>query len=157
MAAPRLLPDKTTLERLRREGRTYADIAERYGVTETAVYLRLKADGLTSERKVSHSELIPWTVKVEHQHAHPALMLRTLSRRRQGLENTATRDAMLDRWLEELHNANAVVCYDPDMWPNPASPRSGGWFYMKRRRSDGDSLIRYVKPGKGLPKRKPSP
>lgn len=153
MAAPRLLPDKTTLTRLRREGVTYREIAERYGVTEAAVYLRLKADGLAKDREVSHKELIPWTVKYEHHHAHPVLMLRTLSRERQGLPVTPSRKAMLDRWMADLEEADVVVCYDPDMWPNPASPVTGGWFYMRRRKADGDSVIRYVKPGKGLPNR----
>lgn len=151
MAAPRLLPDRTTLERLRRQGVTYKEIAEMYGVTDVAVYFRLKDDGLTKDRRVSHKDLIPWKVKREHQHAHPALMLRVLSRRRQGLPNSPARDAMLDRWLADLEEANAVVCYDPDMPENDAS-RWGGWFYMARKRSDGDSIIRYTEPGKGLPK-----
>lgn len=150
MAAPRLLPDKTTLARLRRSGKTYAEIADEYGVTETAVYLRLKADGLVTDRKVSHKELIPWQVRGIHAHAHPALMLRTLSRRVQGLENPASRERMLDRWLAELKAANVVVCYDPDMPENDASPKTGGWYYMRRRKSDGNDLIRVTKPGEDL-------
>lgn len=152
MAAPRLLPDKTELERLRRNGATYGDIAEMYGVTETAVYLRLKADGLIKESRASHSALIPWQVKRDHQHAYPALMLRVLSRRQQGLENSDQRNRMLDSWLETIKRENVVVCYDPDMWANPAS-KHGGWFYARRKASDGDSLIRYTKPGKGLPRK----
>ena len=123
-----------------------------YGVTEGAVYQRLKADGLATERKTSHKDLIPWIVKVEHAHAHPALMLRVLSRRRQGLENSTPRNNMLDRWLDGLSEHDLVVMYDPDARPNEASPVSGGWFYAPRRKSDGDSLIRYAKPGKALPK-----
>lgn len=152
MAAPRLLPDKTTLERLRRQGVTYAQIADMYGVTEAAVYLRLKADGLAKDRRVSHKELIPWTVRGEHAHAHPALMLRVLSRRLQGLENSGPRNRMLDKWLGELADNDAVVMYDPDALPNGASKVTGGWFYAKRRKSDGDSIIRYAKPGKALPR-----
>lgn len=151
MAAPRKLPDKTTLERLRRQGATYKDIAERYDVTEAAVYLRLKADGLSKDRKVSHKELMPWSIKAEHAHAHVALMLRLLSRRQQGLGNSPVRERMLDKWLGEVEAANVVVCYDPNMGKNPASP-TGGWFYMRRTRKDGVSIIRYAAPGKGLPK-----
>lgn len=153
MAAPRLLPDKTTLERLRRQGVTYREIADQYGVTESAVYQRLKADGLANDQTVSHKALIPWVVKEEHRHTHPALMLRTLSRRQQGLPNSEARNRMLDKWLAEVKEADVVVCYDPDMWPNPASPITGGWWYSRRRKSDGDSMIRFTKPGKGLPKR----
>jgi transposase-like protein len=151
VAAPRLLPDKATLARERRQGDTYATIAERYGVSEAAVYQALRNHGLVKEARADHSALIPWTVKADHQHTHPALMLRTLSRRRQGLENPAKRDAMLDRWLDGLEANKVVVCYDPAMGPNPASPHKGGFFYMARKRSDGDNLIRHTKPGKGLP------
>lgn len=139
------------MARLRRQGVTYKQIAEQYGVTETAVYLRLKADGLAGDQKVSHKELIPWVVKGEHHHAHPALMLRVLSRERQGLGNSQPRKRMLDKWLAEIKAADVVVCYDPDMPPNPASPITGGWWYSRRRKGDGDSIIRYTKPGKGLP------
>lgn len=150
MAAPRLLPDRTTLERLRRNNVTYKEIADMYGVTEAAVYMRLRDEGLVTGRKVSHKELIPWSVKKEHQHAHPALMLRTLSRRRQGLPNLPQRDSMLDRWLDDLEAKDAVVMYDPEMPPVAGIPQ-GGWWYAKRRKSDGDSIIRYSKPGKGIP------
>jgi hypothetical protein len=51
-----------------------------------------------------------------------------------------------------MRENNAVVMYDPDALPNPASPIHGGWFYAPRRKSDGDSLIRYKQPGKALPK-----
>jgi hypothetical protein len=153
MAATRLLPDKATLERHRREGLTYADIATRYGVTEQAVWARMKHDGIRTANRADHSALIPWQVRKEHANTFPILMLRTLSRRRQGIDNTPERERMLDNWLANLKAQNAVVCYDPEMWPNPASPKLGGWFYAKRRKSDGDSIIRYAKPGKGLPKR----
>ncbi|GAB3847438.1 hypothetical protein GCM10029963_28920 [Micromonospora andamanensis] len=48
---------------------------------------------------------------------------------------------MLDKWLREIQEAGVVVCYDPDMEPNPAS-KTGGFYYSRRRTSDGDSLIR---------------
>jgi hypothetical protein len=48
---------------------------------------------------------------------------------------------MLDKWLNEIKEADVVVCYDRTMPPNPAS-NTGGFYYSKRRPEDGDSLIR---------------
>ena len=154
MAAPRILPDADTLERLRLEDHlTYSQIADRYGVTEQAVYARMKHDGIKTQARADHSALIPWKVERRHYNTFPMLMLRTLSRRNQHLENSPERERMLDKWLADIAEREAVVCYDPAMWNNSASPRLGGFFYAKRRKSDGDSIIRYTKPGKGLPKR----
>lgn len=152
MAAPRILPDPETLERHRRdEHMTYADIAALYGVTEQAVWARMKADGIKTANRADHSALIPWKVEQRHYNTFPMLMLRCLSRRNQGLGNSPERERMLDKWLADLEDRQAVVCYDPEMWANAASPRLGGFFYAKRRKSDGESLIRFTKPGKGLP------
>lgn len=141
MPAPRLLPDNDVLIKLRRQGWSYEDIASEYGVTKGAVYLRLKNAKATKDRP-DHSELIPWTVRVEHAHARPAQMLRMLSRRRAGLANPPAKDRMLDRWLEEVESAGVVVDYDPEYPPNPANPKNGGWHYRRRKPEDGDGLIR---------------
>ena len=154
MAAPRQLPDADTLRRHRDERMTYREIAERYGVTESAVWARLRHDGITTAKRVNHKAFIPWTIHPDHANTYPMLMLRTLSRREQGLDNTPERDRMLSNWLDALRERKAVLCYDPAMWPNPASPRLGGFFYAKRRKSDGGSVIRYAAPGKGLPRKR---
>lgn len=141
MPAPRLLPDNDVLLKLRRQGWSYEDIAQEYGVTKGAVYLRLKQAKATTDRP-DYSHLIPWTVRTEHAHARPAGMLRMLGRREAGLAIPPAKERMLDRWLAEVKEANVVVDYDPDYPPNPANPKNGGWHYRRRKPEDGDSLVR---------------
>lgn len=150
MPAPRQLPDIETLKKLRNQGWSYDDIATEYGVTRGAVYLQLSQAKAVNERP-NYKHLIPWRVKRDHTYAHPALMLRLLGRRERGDDTIPpVKERMLDKWLRDLREADAVVCYHPDMPPNAASPKSGGWYYSKRRESDGDSIIRF-EPDAGVP------
>ncbi|MGW6571634.1 hypothetical protein ACWGAN_05585 [Streptomyces sp. NPDC054945] len=122
---------------------TYDQIAEQYGVTKGAVYWQLSAAGQTKARP-DHKRFIPWTVKAEHAHARPAMMLRLLSRQEAGDETIpAVKVRMLTKWLGEVREADVVVCYDRTMPPNPASPSTGGFYYSKRRPEDGDNVIRF--------------
>lgn len=143
MPAPRLLPDSGTLLQLRNQGWTYDDIASHYGVTKGAVYLQLKSARIAKDRP-NYKRHIPWTVKVEHTHSHPATMLRLLGRREAGDPIPDVKRRMLDKWLRDIEEADVVVCYDPKQAANPASP-SGGFFYSRRRPEDGDSIIRFPK------------
>ncbi|MFE0648512.1 hypothetical protein ACFVZH_07995 [Streptomyces sp. NPDC059534] len=119
---------------------TYDEIAEMYGVTRGAVYLQLRDSKQTSKRP-DHSKYIPWTVKAGHAQARPNAMLRLFSRREQGETLPEVKERMLDKWLAEIKEADVVVCYNREQVPNPAS-NTGGWYYSKRRPSDGTNLIR---------------
>ncbi|MFF0481091.1 hypothetical protein [Streptomyces sp. NPDC004435] len=141
MPAPRRLPSSDILRSHRAKGLTYDEIAELYGVTKGAVYLQLRDSKQTSKRP-DHKRFIPWVVRTEHSQARPATMLRYYSRREQGDEIPPVKERMLDKWLAEIKEANVVVCYNRDQVPNPASA-TGGWYYSKRRPSDGTSLIRF--------------
>lgn len=156
MARPRALPEDAVLVELR-EHHTYEEIATLFGVTKSAVAWRFRAMGQTRTQQ-SYKHLRPWRVKAEHEHAHPSLMLRLYGRRAAELELAVAQQRMLDRWLHELHAADAVVGYDPDFPPNPASPRSGGWFYVQRREGVDLGLIREpsaeAKPAKVAVRRK---
>jgi hypothetical protein len=141
MPAPRKLPDNTVLLKLREKGMTYAEIAEQYNTTEGAVYWQLRDAGGVKTRP-DHSKFLPWKVKSDHSHARPAVLLRYLSRREQGDKIPEAKDRQVTRWLEEMKEADVVVCYDRDMPPNPASPVAGGFYYSKRRPEDGTDIIR---------------
>ncbi|MFF1776990.1 hypothetical protein [Streptomyces virginiae] len=126
---------------------TYEQIAAQYGVTKGAVYWQLSAAGQTKQRP-DHKRFIPWTVKAEHAHARPAMMLRLLSRQEAGDETIPdVKVRMLGKWLKEVGEASVVVCYDRNMPPNPASPSTGGFYYSKRRPQDGDNIIRFEPEG----------
>lgn len=136
MPRPRILPTGDVLLKLRREGKTYDEIAEMYGVTRGAVYLQLRnIPGLVEDRP-SHRDMIPWRVKVEHAHAYPAMMLRLLGRRLKGQELPEDKAKLLDSWCKSLKDKNLVVHYDPDIPPNAASPKVGGWAYVERQGTD---------------------
>ncbi|MEU8780024.1 hypothetical protein [Streptomyces sp. NPDC048637] len=105
------------------------------------MYWQLRDAGLAQKRP-DHSKYLPWKVKTEHAHARPAMMLRLLSRRDQGDAVPDVKERMLDKWLGEVKAANVVVCYHRDMAPNPANPTTGGFYYSKRRPTDGESLVR---------------
>lgn len=141
MPAHKVLPENDVLVTLRRKGWTYAEIATHYNVSNAAVYLRLRQANAVDARE-DHRELIPWTVATEQAQAHPLVMLRYLSRRKLGYPIPAKKQRMLDKWLAEIKEADVVVCYDPTYPPNPASPIHGGFYYSRRRPSDGNSLIR---------------
>lgn len=142
MAAPRLLPDNDVLVSLRRQGWTYDDIAREYGVSRGAVYLRLKqAQGAVSPR-ARHSALLPWTVAVRHAQAVPARMLRLLGQKQSGDSLPPVKVKMLNGWLDELDDADVVVCYHPQYPANPASPDTGGFHYARKLK--GEKLVREV-------------
>ncbi len=141
MPAHRVLPDNDVLIRLRNQGWSYEDIAQEFGVTKGAVYLRLRQANATTERP-SYAHLIPWTVKTEHAHGRPAQMLRLVGRKERGDEIPEPKARMLAKWLREMREADCVVDYDPDYPPNPANPKNGGWHYRRRRPEDGESLVR---------------
>lgn len=140
MPSPRLLPDNEVLVRLRRQGWTYADIANEYGVTESAVYLRLRQANATKER-VSHRDVIPWRIKKAHTYSFPAQMLRLYGRQQKGMELQPVKRNMLNKWLREMKEAGVVLCYSPDYPPNPAC-QAGGFYYSRRRPDDGTCIVR---------------
>lgn len=90
-----------------------------------------------------YKALLPWTVRREHTHAHPPTVLRLLGKRMAGEASPPVKERMVDKWLTEMAESGLVVCYHPDTAPNPASPKSGGWYYAVRRPTDGESLIRF--------------
>jgi hypothetical protein len=141
MPAPRKLPDSGVLLKLREKGKTYAEIADEYGVTEGAVYWALRDAGGVKKR-ADHSKYLPWKVQTDHAHARPAVLLRYLSSREQGKAIPDAKHRQVDKWLEEIKAADVVVCYSRDMPPNPASPVTGGFYYSKRRPEDGEDIIR---------------
>ncbi|MDG4825977.1 hypothetical protein O7635_29360 [Asanoa sp. WMMD1127] len=142
MPARRVLPDNSVLVQLRHDGWQYSDIAAHYGTTENAVYLRLRQANAVKPR-ARHDDFIPWRVAKEHTYAHPALMLRYLAQREAGESPLPpAKSRMVDKWLRGIRENGLVLCYDREQPPNDASPKTGGFFYMRRRPEDGDNLIR---------------
>lgn len=135
MGRPRILPDKATLARWRREGMTHAEMAERvyqetgHRVTTMAISVAMNRYGLSEPMK-RYAKEIPWRVKVVHAGETPARMLRLLARRRAGESLTERDDKMLTNWLARLKKENAVVAYDPE----------SGFHYVEKEPGDGTAI-----------------
>ena len=132
MARPRILPDADELGALRREGWTYDQIAERYGVTKSAVHVALTRSGLIENPRPRYDREIPWTVKTEHANSYQVAMLRMAARRGRGVKLRSDKERYLDNWIAQLDANNAVVGYHPDR----------GFYYTPRREGIDTGLIR---------------
>lgn len=126
----RILPPRSELEKYLRSGMTHQEIAEAisretgHEVKRSTVSAALHRAGLSARAK-KYPDEIPWTVHEKHLTHYAARMLRTLGRRRQGIQNSAEMDQRLDAWLKMLRDNHAVVVYLPD--------KEEGFFYV-----DGD-------------------
>ncbi len=123
MPRPKTLPDTAELVRLRDGGMSYAEIAEQFGVTKGAVFLRFRNAGETGPAK--RYDVIPWRVAQEHDKAHPLTMLR-LWARAQGGDLTDAQRGRAERWAADLRQRDLVIHYD----------RQHGFAYVPRREAD---------------------
>lgn len=129
MAPPTLVPDSATLRRWRDAGYTQQQMAdmtfEQFGnrVSRAAIAAAMRRYGL-SDDGYRYEEYIPWQVSAVHATAHPLRMLRLLGRKREGLALNGKEEAMLESWMEWLHEEKCIVAYDPDDLDGP------GFYYV---------------------------
>ena len=141
----RVLPNKTELRRMRRQGMTQQQIADEvfertgYRVTRNAVTMALARAGLSGDVR-RYDDLIPWKVRETHQAHYSLAMLRLEARRRRGLELTPASEKRLDSWLHRLETGTEevpgplVVTYVYD------SPE--GFYHVPRTKKDKDIIRR---------------
>ena len=134
MPAVRKLPDDTTLWRLREMNWTLSDIAEKYGVTDSAVWQAIERAGFTTNVQ-TYTDLLPWDVAEEHRMTAIMARFRAINRQKQGLELSENQGRLLNNWLANMEAHNVVVAYHPDAPPNDAS-RKGGFYYVPREPGD---------------------
>lgn len=144
MARPRILPDADELHQLRVvEGKTYAEIAEKFGVTKEAVRLALTQARLTKPRP-RYAEEIPWVVAIEHSNDYRLSMLRTAARLEHGLPVPEYKARYVRNWIENLKRPRpdapngVVIDYDRDFYAEGFAyvPRESGDEWLIRRPSD---------------------
>lgn len=140
MAAPRYLPSDSMLQKYVDRGMTHQEIADLIAkesgvpIARSTVSAALSRAGLTN--RVRYDEVIPWKrIKVEHNHHYALTMLRLEARLRNGSKLTEEQAKRLDSWKQRLNDEEAVVIY--------LENSDDGFYYVKRKPSDGASLIRY--------------
>jgi hypothetical protein len=136
MGAP-IIPDLLELERwLVREGLTPQQASDRYaarGEHVSAGTIRVARHRHNWPRtKMDHAALIPWKIQPEHRRTYEHRMLELESQRRQGKKLAAKWEQMLDRWLQRLQEANAVIHYHPTTIC-PDTGKAPGWWHVTRR------------------------
>lgn len=106
------------------------EIAERYSVTEAAVW---KAVSLSRgwKPRTTVVDLLPWTVDDEHISTAIMKRFRSMVKEETGKQLTANEARLLNIWRHDMDEANLVVDYHRDAPPNSAS-RKGGFFYTPR-------------------------
>jgi hypothetical protein len=135
------VPDKTKLKNYLAKGLTQAQIVEAWEkdsnirVSRSAIGMAIKRYELVSSRpRPNYMDMIPWTVRGEHQMAWDARMLRLEARRRRGDELTDKEKRDLTHWRSRLDEADAVIVYEPDS--------DEGFFWVPRTKDDDDIVRR---------------
>lgn len=141
------ISDKLSLsvvEALKNKGFNQSEIAEMYGVTRQYVsWLKHTYGGrLTPREQVLQS--FPFEVPVEMGQTSPFRRLRDHGEyvATGGVGMDAEKKRRLRAFYQRLRDEKLVVEFDPTLPPEPGVSNKGGWAYRRRRKSDGDLLIR---------------
>lgn len=140
MAAPRLVPSDSILKRWLELGYTHEKMAhlaskiEGRPIARSTISAALCRAGLT--QRVRYNSVIPWpNIKTVHNSHYALTQLRTKARIDAGLKVTDDRQKRFESWQRRLIEENAVVVYLEDS--------KDGFYYVQRKPSDGDSLVRF--------------
>jgi hypothetical protein len=130
-----VVPNKTKLRQYLIKGLTQQEIVDaweresNYRVSRSAISMAIERYGLKeyARTRPNYSDMLPWTVSVEHRHHIDARMLRLEGRRRAGGELHPDEQRWLDAWKRELEEKDAVVHYErnhPDgfIWVSRSDP-----------------------------------
>lgn len=131
MARPQTLPAVNEIERMLREGMTYAEIGAKYNVTPSAVYKKLKTYG-NPPKMPTYRDILPWTIEREHMATAPMKRIRTLVAKQSGKPVDAADERLLEDWIAGMEHAGVVLNYHPEAPINVASSK-GGFYYSPRR------------------------
>ncbi|WP_436756724.1 hypothetical protein [Streptosporangium sp. V21-05] len=120
------LIDQEELRRLARQGLSNAELAARFGVSESGILQAKRAAGL-SKPMLDHSRAIPWKLDRAHNQSGPTTNLRNLSSVAQGRVIPAEKLNTALRWAGRLVASGMDISYEPGrgFLEVPASP--GDW------------------------------
>lgn len=106
------LIDQEELRRLAAEGLSNAELATRFGVSESGILQAKRAAGL-SKPMLDHSRAIPWKLERSHNQSGPATNLRNLSSVAQGRAIPAEKLNTALRWAARLSAQGLDIAYEP--------------------------------------------
>lgn len=140
MAAPRIVPSDSMLRKYVERGLTHQQIADLITketgvpVARSTISAALSRAGLT--QRVRYDSVIPWPkIKAVHNRHYALTQLRTKARMDAGLKVTEEQRKRFESWRDRLFEENAICVYLIDS--------EDGFYYVRRKPSDGDSLVRY--------------
>ncbi|MEV4383118.1 hypothetical protein [Streptosporangium sp. NPDC049644] len=105
------LIDQEELRRLAGRGLSNAELAARFGVSESGILQAKRAAGL-SKPMLDHSRAIPWKLDRAHSQSGPATNLRNLSSVAQGRAIPTEKLNTALRWAGRLVAAGLDVSYE---------------------------------------------
>ncbi|MFC4060084.1 hypothetical protein ACFOWE_17400 [Planomonospora corallina] len=120
------LIDQEELRRLAGQGLSNAELAARFGVSESGILQAKRAAGL-SKPMLDHSRAIPWKLNRAHSQSGPATNLRNLSAVAQGRAIPQEKLNTALRWAERLVSSGLDVAYDPEHGFREVPAVSGEW------------------------------
>ncbi|MEV7013929.1 hypothetical protein [Streptosporangium sp. NPDC051022] len=107
------LIDQQELRRLAGEGLSNAELAARFGVSESGILQAKRAAGL-SKPMLDHSRAIPWKLERSHGQSGPATNLRNLSSVAQGRAIPTEKLNTALRWADRLVSGGLDIDYAPE-------------------------------------------
>lgn len=127
--------DYSEAEQMLRNGATQAEVADRFGVSQSAVSLAISRERIKFD--TGFERLLPWRMRAEHVNLAIPRALR-LAMRVQRNDPEDEMPAYLRRegegFIRTLQELDAVIHYDPDTPPF--------WFRVPRRTGVDEGLIR---------------
>lgn len=137
----------SVIEQLKAKGFTQSDIARLYGVTRQAVsWHKRNYNGSLTPRETVLA-LYPWKVSKIQERCSFNRRLRDHGEYMATGGKNMSEDKLsrLRSFYKTLREEDAVLEYDPDIPPIDGFASMGGFALRKRRKSDGDLLIRVNK------------
>ncbi|MFC4585688.1 hypothetical protein [Sphaerisporangium corydalis] len=103
--------DRDELRRLVGKGRSNAELAAHFGVTESGILQAKRTAGL-AKPMLDHGRAIPWKLNRAHNQTGPATNLRNLSAIAQGGDVPPTKVNTALRWARRLVDGGLDIAYD---------------------------------------------
>ena len=132
------------VEDLLGKGWSQSEIAREYGVTRQYVsWIRRHYNGRLNPKEEVRQHF-PWKVPAAMGQTAPYRNLRYHAEFfvTGGIGMSDVQLQRLRSFYKKLRDEDLVVEFDPNIPPEPGVSSQGGWAYRKRRKSDGDLLIR---------------